>query len=355
MKELTYEDESSALRNLGRYYQSPERQARMFSFSGAGFEVAFKGTRLEGIFVATEGGRPQGEASLAVLIDEEPFDKSHCLVLSKDVSVQVLAAGLPYGVHRVRVYKRTESACSLTGWRSLSTDGEFVPLAPFKGPRIEIYGDSITAGNGVEGLVGDDNFETRTENALISYGALTAEALKADFSIIAIGGYAVYKSPWNTQAPIKSIPEMFSYADCTWSTTHENAIPWDNQKYQPDLVVINLGTNDDQYLLPLPKPEQEKECQAFKKAMKDFIDLILRAYHHHPKIVVTIGMIKVSLVTALLKEVVKEYPHEVSFLEFQSLAIGGYMANGGHPNRAMHVEAAKELTAFINKNHLLAK
>ena len=151
---------------------------------------------------------------------------------------------------------------------------------------------------------------------------------------------------WNTTAPIKNIPEMFSLADCTWSTAKENAIPWDHRLFIPDLVVINLGTNDDEYLLPLKEPEQKQECLAFEKAMRDFIDEIRQNYPG-VSIIVTIGMIKVGLVSSLLKKVVSSYPDKVYFHEFSSLNVGGFMANGGHPNAAMHREAAEELSAFI--------
>jgi lysophospholipase L1-like esterase len=139
---------------------------------------------------------------------------------------------------------------------------------------------------------------------------------------------------------------MFSFADCTWSTNLSNAIPWDHHCYQPDLVVINLGTNDDQYLLPLPAEERVEEMANFQKAMKAFIDLIRKTYGNC-KVIVAIGMIQVSLVEKLLQEVVASYPEGVYFLPFHSLKVGGYMSNGGHPNKAMHVEASEELYQAI--------
>jgi lysophospholipase L1-like esterase len=346
MDSLGYRSLSRALKNLGRYYISEERQARMFTFSSSGFEVAFCGTALSAHLVATECGRPQGEAAIAVVIDDTPFSQAPKIVLDQQDAVYVLAEKLPNSYHRVRVYKRTESACSLTGWKSLETDGKFVPLREKRHLKIEIYGDSITAGNGVEGVEGDDNFETRTENALISYGALAAEKLDADYSLIAIGGFAVYRSPWNKEAPIKNIPQMFSFADYTWSTTIGNAIPWDHRLFIPDVVVINLGTNDDQYLLLLPQQEREQEMRNFQQAMRDFVDLIRETYPNC-KVIVAIGMIQVTLVEGLLKEVVSSYPKGVYFLPFHSLEIGGYMPNGGHPNKAMHIEAGEELYQMI--------
>jgi hypothetical protein len=352
MNELFYDASPSYLRQLGRFYLDEKQKARMLTFSASGFEVRFKGTSLLAQLIATEWGNPQGEGAIAVVVDGVPFEEAKKVVLDQPLGDYVLAEGLPLGEHVLRVYKRTESSCSKTGWISLKTDGEFLPILPKKRLRIEVYGDSITAGNGVEGVVGDDLFETRTENALLSYAALTGEALDADFSLIAVGGFAAYKSPWNKEAKIQSIPEMFSFADYAWSTDKAHAIPWDNASFIPDLTIISLGTNDDEYLLPLPKEEQEKESVLFQQKIKDFIDQCFKAYPH-TKIIVAIGMIPVVLVPSLLQEVVADYPKNVYYLAFDSLKVGGYMANGGHPNKAMHLEAGKELCAFIKDKKIL--
>jgi hypothetical protein len=352
MNELFYDASPTYLRQLGRFYLDEQRKARMLTFSASGFEVRFKGTSLFGEWIATECGNPQGEGALAIVVDETPFKDAKKIVLNQPCGDYVLAEGLPYGEHVVRVYKRTESSCSKTGWICLKSDGEFLPILPKKRFRIEVYGDSITAGNGVEGVVGDDLFETRTENALLSYAALASEALDMDFSLIAVGGFAAYKSPWNKEAKIQSIPEMFSFADYAWSTDEAHAIPWDNSSFTPDLTIISLGTNDDEYLLPLPKEEREKESLLFQKKIKDFIDRCFRAYPH-TKVIVAIGMIPVVLVPSLLQEVVALYPANLYYLAFDSLKVGGYMANGGHPNQAMHEEASKELYAFIKDKKIL--
>ncbi len=341
MKRLDYLYQGEKLKDLGRYFINEKKQAKMFTFSASGFEVYFYGTYLKADIIATECGKKSGEAAISIIIDEQKFLEGRKIVLDEPEKVYSLASGLNEGFHRLRMYKRTESSCSLTGWKYLETDGDFFPVKENYKLKIEIYGDSITAGNGDEGVEGDDEFETRTENALTSYGALAAEKLQADFSIIAIGGYPVYKSPWNSFATIKTIPQMFSFADYDWGTTFENSIPWDNQKFIPDLVVVNLGTNDDQYLLPL-KENRDLELVNFKKSLKDFVDLLLKTYPKS-KVLLTIGMIKVSLVTKLIKEVALSYPDRVFFHEFVSLKEGGYMANGGHPNQKMHIEAGEEL------------
>jgi len=346
MKTLTSFYEGPFLHNLGRYYLDGKAGVKYFTFSCSGFDVSFVGTELHAHLTATECGKSQGEAGIAVLVDGASFESAKTIFLAKPDADYVLIDRLPFGPHRVRVYKRTESACSLTGWTRIGTDGYFIEGPKEPRLKIEFYGDSITAGNGSEGKPGDDDFVTRTENALISYAALASEKLNADFSIIAIGGFAVYKSPWNVEAGIKNVPQMFSFADCTWATNPGNAIPWDHSKFVPDVVVVNLGTNDDQYLLSLPQSDQPREGQRYLEAMNSFVSMIVATY---PKtqVIVSIGMIKVSLVEKLLEANMKNFGGHVHYLPFTSLSAGGYMPNGGHPNAAMHKAAAEELTALI--------
>ena len=346
MNTINYDYQGPLLRNIGRYYINHNKKAQMLTFSCSGFEVCIYGTKLEAGFIATECGKSDGEGAIGVVIDNDNFSQAVKIVLGKPDALYVLAENLPLAFHRIRVYKRTESSCSLTGWTNLRTDGDFCPVAKRNQLKIEFYGDSITAGNGVEGKLGDDIFETRTENALISYAALASEALDGDFSIIAIGGYPLYKSPWTDLATIKTIPQMFSFADYDWGTTFENAIPWNNQKFIPDIVVINLGTNDDQYLCALPPQQLKAEEDAFCASLRSFIAQINKFYPH-AKIILTIGMIRVQKVAALILKVSQEYTSDVFYFQFNSLSVGGFMPNGGHPNARMHEYAGQELAAFI--------
>ncbi|MDY0345908.1 MAG: GDSL-type esterase/lipase family protein [Bacilli bacterium] len=346
MNRLNYDYQGPFLKNIGRFYINEKRKAQMLTFSCSGFEIVFYGTKLEAYFLATECGKKDGEGAIAVVIDETPFSQAKKVVLNKPEALYTLAKDLDLGIHHLKVYRRTESACSHMGWQYLITDGEFRPLASKKRLQIEFYGDSITAGNGVEGLLGDDNFETRTENALLSYAALTSEKLRADFSIVAIGGYPLYKSPWTALPVIKNIPQMFAFADYDWGTDFTNYISWDNHKFVPDIVVINLGTNDEQYLNALPSHEVAKEEEAFCTALRNFIQQIKSAYPQ-AKIILTIGMIQVQKVEKLIYKVSQEYPKDVYYMKFNSLSSVGFMPNGGHPNAGMHVAASEQLAAFI--------
>lgn len=347
MNVIPFDYSGSFLKHLGRGYLDKASKAYFFTFSASGFEVRFRGTSLKADIISNCNTQKDGKGYLAVVIDDESFLESRTVSLDYPDSTYELVSGLKYEEHRVRVYKRTEASCSFTAYRFISTDGSFLEVIDSPRLKIEFYGDSITAGNGDEGKEGDDVFETRTENAITSYGALTAESLKADFSLIAIGGFPLLKSPWNNGEIIKSIPEMIGFSDFRWGMTTKDSIPWNHHSFVPDVVVINLGTNDDQYCAALDSEEKKRNfMEAFEEAYLTFLAKLNKLYPK-AKIILTIGMIKNTYVNDVIKRVSMEAPTQPSFLMFDSLKIGGYMANGGHPNRAMHLEASKELTSFI--------
>jgi lysophospholipase L1-like esterase len=102
--------------------------------------------------------------------------------------------------------------------------------------RIEAIGDSLSADAGVEGTSTScsPNIDAFTNNYL-AYGSVAARSLKAEVVTIAWSGIGVYRS--------------YAASDPTMPARYDYAIPndrsaWDFSKYQPHVVVINLGTND---------------------------------------------------------------------------------------------------------------
>jgi lysophospholipase L1-like esterase len=150
----------------------------------------------------------------------------------------VLAAGLSAGEHQLVLRKRTEAYVGegrLLGFE-LDAGGKLLPAAPAT-RRIEFIGDSITAGYGVDGADGHCDFSAPTENYSHTYAALTAHALGAEQVAVAVTGAGVYRN-------------FDSSSDNTMGDLYLRALPthasdrWDFSRWTPDVVVINLGTND---------------------------------------------------------------------------------------------------------------
>lgn len=106
------------------------------------------------------------------------------------------------------------------------------PPAPER--RIEVIGDSISVGAGLEGGSPDCGANKHSTDNYYAYGSVAARALQADVVTVAYSGIGVYRS-YN--------------ADLTMPARYDRALPnegaaWDFSKYQPQVVVMNLGTND---------------------------------------------------------------------------------------------------------------
>ncbi|HSQ65580.1 MAG TPA: GDSL-type esterase/lipase family protein [Polyangiaceae bacterium] len=141
-----------------------------------------------------------------------------------------LGSGLTNGPHDVMLVRREESFFGVSKFVSFSVPpNQWLPnVIPSR--RMEIIGDSISAGFGDEGCPWDVN-----ENSDLSYGAVAARAVGADVHIVAQSGIGMVKSYNSTTTMPQIYGRTFGENDNT---------PWDFTKYSPDVVVINLGTND---------------------------------------------------------------------------------------------------------------
>lgn len=150
-----------------------------------------------------------------------------------------LASDLADGEHRVTVWKSTEvfdtGNTELLGIGELGERGELLAAPPAPERRIEVIGDSISVGAGLEGgAAGCAANKTSTDN-YYAYGSVAARALGADIASIAYSGIGVYRS--------------YGGGDPTMPERYDRALPgstgdWDFSRYQPHVVVITLGTND---------------------------------------------------------------------------------------------------------------
>jgi lysophospholipase L1-like esterase len=139
----------------------------------------------------------------------------------------VVASGLSPGEHEVVLVKRTEAKMGEV--QLLGFEPPSALLAPRGAPsrKIELIGDSITAGFGNEGASPQCSYSPATENAYESYGAIAARALGADVVNVSWAG--------------KTIGEMTQLWERTLPARDASA--WDFA-WIPDAVVVNLGTNN---------------------------------------------------------------------------------------------------------------
>jgi len=145
---------------------------------------------------------------------------------------------LAQGTHTVEIRKKSEANLGSIFIGDPVTSGTFSPVVqPTK--RIEIIGDSISVGYGEDGVYPCTN-TAALEDAPLTYGALTAKNLSADYSIVAWSGKGIIRNyvTANGDDGQPTVPELW---------TRYGANDPDNSydfKTPVDYVVVNLGTND---------------------------------------------------------------------------------------------------------------
>ena len=187
----------------------------------------------------------------------------------------------------VRLVKITEAAQSYMAVKSITVDkdGTIAPTAA-KARKIEFIGDSITCGYGVEAAGPNEGFTTATQNATKSYAYLTAQALDADYSFVSYSGFGIisgYTGDGNINTA-SLVPPLYEKLSFSYTNTNFSANKWDFATFQPNIVVINLGTNDNSYT-----KGDEGKCTKYQKLYVDFLKLIRK---DNPKayIICTLGI-----------------------------------------------------------------
>jgi lysophospholipase L1-like esterase len=120
------------------------------------------------------------------------------------------------------------------------TDGTVAPAGPARSRRIELLGDSISAGYGARGFVGAPGgcpVNDFTSGNIFTYGWMLAENFTADFVPIAWSGKGMYQNCCDNGETMPSY-YLQTLAGKAYSTD------WDFTRYVPDAIIINLGTND---------------------------------------------------------------------------------------------------------------
>jgi hypothetical protein len=240
-------NDPTKIRFIGRTYYNDQDATRFFFFTASGFEVTFYGTELKAIFKASNSSNLSKQAYLVVFIDgEEDPTKGTTIVLNQNIEEYTLVSGLPEGFHTVKVLKRSEAIDSNTSLMQLSTDGIFSTPPLAKNFRIQYIAASSSTGYG---NLGSSSVSKSSANShgLLAFAYLTSYLLDAETSIFSSSGWGVSRG-YNTGGAInetQNIPAAYQYfAINDANTVFTTPGTWNHSDYVPDVVVVNLGTND---------------------------------------------------------------------------------------------------------------
>lgn len=300
------------------------------SWSNSGIEFTFNGDRAEIHFADYECDAP-------VYVKAFVGHRATRFCLNGK-SPKVLLDFERNGTYTVKLLRVSEGAASLY-FQKVRVYGKEPKLLGAPAPKslkLEFMGDSITAGFGDMAVREKNVFETYEQDSSRTYAYLTAEALDAELRTVCISGEGVWHS-CGTEPGLR-FKNIFRLA----TRTVEG---YDYTTWQPDIMVLNCGTND------VPG-QTTPECMKVEGGL--LIDQV-RAAYPNAEIIWLYGMMNNKFdkpLAELIEEKSKTDPKlhylYVKDIYGQKNEVGAI----GHPNVNASERVSKALVKLIRKEIL---
>lgn len=322
-----YTADNPLIQYTGRIDFSNAKKPRFWQ-PGVYIQFGFKGTFCN---VTLNDEELYGQHNyIEIVIDDEAPKRLQ--ISGKNNNIK-LAFGLSEGRHTATICKNTEAGIGYLEFLGITCAGLY-KLHNKPERKIEFIGNSITCGAGMDisekacsaGAWYDQH------NAYMSYGPVTARALKAQWHLSAVSGIGLIHSCCDMKIVMPSVFDKINM--------RADSLPWDFSKYMPDVVTITLGQNDG-----------IQDSTAFCSAYIAFIKNIRSKYPQAHIICLTSPMADDKL-AAVLKNYLTGIVSNITTSGYNNVHKYIYSRQyhngcGGHPNMAEHEMIANELAAYI--------
>ncbi len=184
--------------------------------------------------------------------------------------------------HDIMIFKRMDSCHELVLEElKLSEGSRLLPPPERPKRRIEVYGDSVSAGEVSEAVhcIGKEDPAHNGEfsNSWYSYAWMTARKLDAEIHDIAQGGAALLDGTgWFCEPDYVGMESIWDKVH--YNPTFGRQTGWDFSKYIPHVVIVALGQNDahpEDYMKE--DPEGDK-ARIWKERYASFLKNIRQKY-----------------------------------------------------------------------------
>ena len=373
----------------GRYLDNDG--VRYFDYSASGFCFVMTGKKAEAVFMSdSDKWSEENKAVLGIFVTEGsdtsigaiPEEPNFRVTLRERETRVTLFESDEVRTVCVRVMKFSEAAFGYAGLKEVEIDGDLRWLSSPKGVskpqsmesqktgfdtanaysttggmaplKLEFIGDSITCGYGIEGVWEKDTFTTQQERPDKAYAFLTAKALGAEVQLCSWSGIGLisnYVDPETVNLPDTHwlMQANWPYTD-KWLSLRLGLEPevWDSgANYEPDVVIIHLGTNDISWVRGIEDRRLEYVAQ-----LRHLIEAVHRR-SPKAKIVCCLGIMGEALNDSV-KEAVELFKKDFPKVRAEALAFTQQLESDGigadwHPSAKTHKKAAAILTSLIGK------
>lgn len=275
--------------------------------------------------------------ALAMIPDDQP----HVFSVAKD---------LPAGVHRVELYKRSETQTGITQFLGFDFQGGRGLAPPARQTRrIEVMGDSQSTGFGIEMLDAPNHdcpgadHGGRWQNFRKAWGALLGERFDAELHGIVYSGKGVIQNVWPTDGD--TLVRYYGRANPNPAIQNSNPPLFDLSSWVPDVIVLAQGAMDF---------NSGVDYGVFREAYKRFVVDVLRARGKDTHIVMAVvGRGGRGSIPNIAQEIIAERA-PLGDTKLHVFVANDYdwremVACNGHGTPAWHQRIANEIAAEITK------
>lgn len=329
-------DEAQVLTH-GRTYERDGTLYLDWTYSGISFN--FEGTGAKAVLTSSSLSPNPGYVNVYV---DGALVPSSSIELTQTSGEYTLAEGLADGSHTITLRKRNEAVyggSATVGIQSLTITGGSLTTPPADTERhIEIIGDSITAGFGNLAANSDVGYNSHVSDGTSTYATMTAQAFGADIDVIARSGIRFVRAD--------EANSMFPVYEMVSGLGNKCTDDYDFESNPKDVVIINLGTNDNGATIDGVSVTDEY----IQSEAKAFLQMI-RKDNPNAEIIWAYGIMgssRASAIQAAIDELVEEGDEHISFFALDQInsATEGY-GTGRHPTVATSINRSFDLTKYI--------
>lgn len=285
--------------------------------------------------IQIEAKSSTGKGMLDIFLDG---NFSHSIDLSTEAKSYNLVFSENASNTRVRILNRSETWQSVNHIKHINlNEGQWLAPPPPPVRKIMLIGDSITCGS-VIARSAYCNTDISSHDIKRSYGYSLAQQLDAQLHLVCFGGRGITRS-WNNNPADIQLPIIFD------KTIPENTESpnWQHSRYQPDAIIINLGTND----FNLGVPDQE----LFESTYQSMLTRI-REVNPKAQIMLTEGPMLGGDKKVRAAQFIQNVRNKVADDAIHYLPATRYAGDScdAHPTAEQHAKMSQEIVPHIRKH-----
>lgn len=249
-----------------------------FIFPCSSVQMKFSGRTLKAVLT---NHHSYFENRLGLIVGGE----QHAILLEDGFQVIDLSAFLADGENEILLFKRQDACHAYTLHGFIAEDGAaLLPLPERPARRIEVYGDSVSAGEVSEAEFACAKPDPEGHNGLYSnsywsYSWQAARLLNAELHDIATGGMALLDKTGYFYGPdyigLKSAWDKVNYYPPFGPAT-----PWDFARFTPHVVIVAIGQNDHNPVNIMAENYGSEASRHWRAEYRAFLGKLREKYPH---------------------------------------------------------------------------